>query len=408
MKKLLVCDVEGTIFTASYKIEGLEYASSMWQPLAHSLGATGIAREVELANKWERGEFNTYIEWVQESYLFHKELGLKKSDFSKVLNEATYIPGIVKFFKNLDHNQYIPVLISGGFQELVDRARLELGIKHGHGACAYLFDEQTELLNDCRLVACDFDGKIDYMRCALREYNLNEDTDLIFVGDGKNDIPIAKKAPISFAINGHEELLQVVTHKNDNLGAAITSFDQIGEILSRLSESDFEKKWKKQQNESMPEERDIVSNINGYFLDITKLFSSWLEGTLTKIRKNWWNEYVEPNIQQYLQYEKTRKIRALNHLDLSTLLSIAKLIWRRSKNSHLNKGQETKINLIYRMHNIRNRWAHISPGYFPKMREISDDLRALEKFIQVFNESNIPDYKNLAGDIKRFRMSLGA
>ena len=176
VKKLLICDVEGTIFTAKYKIEEVDYSSSMWQPLARCLGDAGVAREVALAYKWERGEFKTsYIDWVFQSFLFHKSLGLKQSDFNRILNEATYMPGVVDFFENLDKSRYLPVLISGGFQELVDRAKAELGIKHGHGACAYIFDEQTGLLKDCRIAACDFDGKIDYMRRALREYDLDED-----------------------------------------------------------------------------------------------------------------------------------------------------------------------------------------------------------------------------------------
>ena len=124
--KLLVCDVEGTIFTAGYKIKGMDFASSMWHPLAHCLGETGIAREVALADKWERGEYNNYLEWVHESFLLHKELGLKKSDFDRIFSDATYMRGVVDFFKNLDRNKYVPVLISGGFQELVDRARSEL------------------------------------------------------------------------------------------------------------------------------------------------------------------------------------------------------------------------------------------------------------------------------------------
>ncbi|MCD4722914.1 MAG: hypothetical protein K8S13_24110 [Desulfobacula sp.] len=37
MKKLLVCDVEGTIFQAKFKIDGTDYASTMWQPIADAI-----------------------------------------------------------------------------------------------------------------------------------------------------------------------------------------------------------------------------------------------------------------------------------------------------------------------------------------------------------------------------------
>lgn len=46
MKKLLVCDVEGTIFQAKYKIDGTDYASTMWQPLAEALGPDAIKEEL--------------------------------------------------------------------------------------------------------------------------------------------------------------------------------------------------------------------------------------------------------------------------------------------------------------------------------------------------------------------------
>lgn len=48
MKKLLVCDVEGTIFEAKYKIDGTDYASTMWQPLAHCLPYYSNKEQIEL------------------------------------------------------------------------------------------------------------------------------------------------------------------------------------------------------------------------------------------------------------------------------------------------------------------------------------------------------------------------
>lgn len=48
-KKLLVCDVEGTIFKANYQIEGVDYASTMWQPIDRTLGQEAAA-EVRIIN----------------------------------------------------------------------------------------------------------------------------------------------------------------------------------------------------------------------------------------------------------------------------------------------------------------------------------------------------------------------
>lgn len=43
--KLLVCDVEGTIFKAKFKIDGTDYPSTMWQPIAALLGEAAIEEE---------------------------------------------------------------------------------------------------------------------------------------------------------------------------------------------------------------------------------------------------------------------------------------------------------------------------------------------------------------------------
>ena len=237
--KLLVFDVEGTIFAAPYRIDGMDYASTMWQPLAHSLGEAGICRERELHDRWEYGSFSNYLEWVEATCVMHKELGLTKQAFEHQLSCAEYTPGVVDFFDKLNRNQFIPVIISGGFQELVRRAQSELKIPHGHGACEYFFNREDGLLNSYSLVPCDFDGKYKYVKVLLERYKLDADLDWAFVGDGKNDCAIAEKAPISFAFNGHPQLKRVATFCIDDRDGAAASFNEIGQILNWLTEADY-------------------------------------------------------------------------------------------------------------------------------------------------------------------------
>ena len=205
--------------------------------------------------------------------------------------------------------------------------------------------------------------------------------------------------------------MRSVTYTKDDFGVAITSFRQIGEIISRLSEYDFEKKWKKQQGQSVSE-NEIVAQMNAYLFGITKLLLNWLDYTLPKIRKDWWDVYImQAKIPFPESYEKAYNTRDLSLFDLSALLNIAKSVWNRIKNLHHihhNKWHKDKIDSIYALHRVRNDWGHILPGHFPKNNKIIDDLRALEKFILIFNENNLVDYKNLAAEIKCFRMSLDA
>jgi hypothetical protein len=183
--KLLVCDVEGTIFKARYRIEGMDYASTMWQTLAQSLGDECVRREKELC------DFTT-------------------------------------------------VLISGGFQELVQRAKRELNIPHGHGACGYFFDDEDGLLSSNDLHPCDFTDKYKYVKIWIDRYKLDMARDWVFVGDGKNDCDIASRAPISFALGGHPLLREIATYKIGDVYDEHASFAEVGEILGKLTEADYE------------------------------------------------------------------------------------------------------------------------------------------------------------------------
>ena len=209
--KLLVCDVEGTIFKAKYKIEGTDYASTMWQPLAQRLGEDAIKEEKETHKKWENKEYNNYLDWVEATVDIHKKYALHVDVFNSLIDEAEYNDGVIEFFKKIDRSKYIPVLVSGGFQELISRAKKELNIKYGYGACEYYFDRDTGLLSSHSMTPCDFEGKYQYVNALFGVYNLNSNRDWVFIGDGKNDVHIAEKAPFAYGINANSELAKIVS-----------------------------------------------------------------------------------------------------------------------------------------------------------------------------------------------------
>jgi len=239
MRKLLVCDVEGTIFRTRSKIDGVDYNSTMWQSIAEKLGDEGVRREKELHDRWERGEFDNYLDWVEATYIMHKELSLKKQIFDHLLLCAEYNLGVEEFFAKLNRKQFIPVLISGGFQELVRRAQHELNIPHGHGACEYTFDKSDGFLYSHSLVPCDFEGKYKYVEGLLDRYKLSKESDWVFIGDGKNDCDIAGKAPISFSFNGHPQLKELTNYNIDDRNGIHAGFGEISAILATLTEAHF-------------------------------------------------------------------------------------------------------------------------------------------------------------------------
>ena len=240
-KKLLVCDVEGTIFKAKYKISGTDYSSTMWQPLARALGDDAIREELDSNIEWDKpnhGKYNgNYLEWVNDTIAIHRKYGLTKDIFNTILDNAKYNDGVEDFFKNLDTNKYIPVFISGGFQELIEKAQAELlnkdgekVIAHGFAACKYIWDKNGKLIA-WNTQPSDFDDKYSFLKMMFKQYGLKENKDWIFVGDGKNDADIATKAPVSFAIGSssqppHVKLASIATY-------TIESFDEIMNILEK-------------------------------------------------------------------------------------------------------------------------------------------------------------------------------
>lgn len=206
--KLLVLDVEGTLFKATMKIDGTDYPSTMWQPIAYALGEAAMLEERKTHEKWDNLEYDNYLDWVKATIDIHRKYGLKKDIFENLINNAAYNEGVEEFFEALNRREWIPVLISGGFQNLIRRAQNDLDIEYGFGACEYYFDDYG-YLEHYNIQPSDFNGKVQFLETLLKTFKLNKKTDWVFVGDGKNDEAIAKQAPLAFGINPHEKLKNV-------------------------------------------------------------------------------------------------------------------------------------------------------------------------------------------------------
>ena len=221
--KLLVLDVEGTLFQTSIRLPGTLVDSTIWQAIAYALGPAAVREEVDTHVKWDRGDYNSYVEWMKATIAIHQRHRLSHQLFSELISAAEYNPGVLDTVRQIDRSQYELVLISGGFRELAARAQSDLRIVHAFAACEYIFSEDGSL-DAYNLLPCDFDGKIDFIRLMIREYRLNQD-DWVFVGDGANDVAIAKVAPISVGYRPHPELRRVVTHAIDEFGELLGLLD---------------------------------------------------------------------------------------------------------------------------------------------------------------------------------------
>ncbi len=208
--KLLVIDVEGTLFQTVIRLPGAGFYSTIWQAIARKLGPQAELEEVETHKKWKWGQYRSYVDWMKDTISIHIKYGLSKRTFDGIILSAKYNPGVLKTLAEVDRKKYEIVLMSGGFRELALRAQTQLKILHAFAACEYSFSKKGKLIN-YNLIPSDFEGKVALAKLMLQEYQLGP-KDWIFVGDGPNDIPAARAAPISVGYRPHEQLRDVVTH----------------------------------------------------------------------------------------------------------------------------------------------------------------------------------------------------
>lgn len=112
------------------------------------------------------------MEWVKATIDIHKKYSLRKETFDSLIQKAEYSEGVVEFFNRLNRTEWVPVLISGGFQNLIRRAQNELDIEYGFGVCEYHFDDYG-YLESYNLQPSDFDGKTKFIDNLIREFKLN-------------------------------------------------------------------------------------------------------------------------------------------------------------------------------------------------------------------------------------------
>jgi phosphoserine phosphatase len=207
-RALLVLDVEGTLFESTIRLPGTTLDSTVWQGIAHALGDQAELAEIETHRLWNSGGYGNYLEWMAATIEIHIRHGLTRSVFDGVIERAQYHPNVLETLGSIDRKCWEPVIVSGGFRELARRAQADLQIKHAFAACEYLFDSGGRVAG-YNLLPCDFAGKLDFVRLLLHEYELDDDN-WIFIGDGANDVPIARAAPFSIGFRPHSDLARVV------------------------------------------------------------------------------------------------------------------------------------------------------------------------------------------------------
>jgi phosphoserine phosphatase len=208
--KFVFFDMEGTIYQKAVKTSKGNTAPSAWTLIAQHLGPEALEEEEATKDKWNNGKYAGYVEWMEDTIKVHQKYNLTKQFFEKVMEGVHYHDGVEKVFSELKKKGIRTALISGGFKANADSAQKDLKIDHSFAACEYFWDEKGKLLH-WNLLPCDYEGKVDFMKLIMKEHGLSPE-ECAFVGDGKNDVFLAKEVGVSVAFNGAKELQRVTTH----------------------------------------------------------------------------------------------------------------------------------------------------------------------------------------------------
>lgn len=209
LPKIVFFDMEGTIFKKNHELDNGKVAPSAWTTIAKELGEACYREEELTKDKWLRGDYKGYLDWMYDTVSIHKKYGLTEKILAKVVNQSEFHDGAEELFDFLKSNNVITVLISGGFKALADKAQRKFRINHSYSACEYFFDSSGNL-EFFNLLPSDNDGKVSFMLKVASEHNISPD-ECLFIGDGKNDIYLAQEVGTSIAFNAQPELEKVST-----------------------------------------------------------------------------------------------------------------------------------------------------------------------------------------------------
>lgn len=213
--RICFLDMEGTLLEKNISFDNGKVAPSAWTVLAKEISEQCYIEEEKTKDLWNAKKYMSYTQWMRETVMIHIQYGMNKKHLDKIINTARIQKGANELINTLKSNGFITVLISGGFKVLADLTQRKLKIDHSYSACEYFFNEHG-YVEHFNLLPTDEEGKFVFMKHLANEYNITLDN-CFFIGDGKNDVFIAKNVGTSIAFNAQKELKEVSTFIVDQL-----------------------------------------------------------------------------------------------------------------------------------------------------------------------------------------------
>lgn len=241
--KIVFLDMEGTLLKKEYRLDDGLVAPSAWTLLAERLGEDRLRDEQDTKKQWLAGGYKNYLQWMKATVDIHRRYKLTEAVFREVIESVEFMPGVDEALADLRGWAATTVLISGGFKALADRVQRRLRIDHALSGCEYFFDAASGQIEHFNLLPADERGKADFMRLMCVEHQVDPH-DCAFVGDGMNDIHLAREVGFSVAFNAQEALRAVSAAVIDQA----TGNEDFREVVSVLGDRFARRDMRKDAN----------------------------------------------------------------------------------------------------------------------------------------------------------------
>ncbi|MFH0961396.1 MAG: hypothetical protein V1820_01800 [archaeon] len=233
--RIYAFDSEGTLTTHA-SAQG-RYPSD-WPLIANALGPACLAEEDALTARWNEqqrtGELlvGSYIDFMRQTIEIHRMHGLTEEVFAGVLASVPFIGGVEETFRGIKeaNPENRIAIISGGFENRLERLPGISYVDEIRAACKYRFDPETGLLCGWDLKEYDYAGKVTSLREIAKKYGIPLPDGGCFTGDGRNDSKIMEAVSHRIALNAHPELVQRVKE----LGGVSVETNNLRDVLPYL------------------------------------------------------------------------------------------------------------------------------------------------------------------------------
>ena len=209
--RAIIFDLDGTLV----RYHGVEFESS-WGAIA---AAAGMQKESEEILHEFLPRHDAYTKWVQRDAALLA--GISVEEITAKIFPPPYAAGAKAAIAEL-HGRYTMGILSSGVDLVAERAREELGLDFS--VANRLLVEDGHFTGKSETIV-DLWKKADVMKEIARQHKLDL-SEICFVGDHMNDVPVMRIVGLSIAMNAKdEELARIADH-------VVTDFTAIPQIVS--------------------------------------------------------------------------------------------------------------------------------------------------------------------------------